>query len=173
MTGRAGRALEGGREDLEDLLRDSAGYVHALIRARLGDTHAAEEAAVETLARIARGLPSLRDAKAYPAWVARIATRCATDAARNGARETSPMVQDPVDPSEGPAAVAIATERAQALRLALDALPGRLRAPILLHHVEGLSCREIAVALGVGLGTVSRRMERARASLRQALGGDR
>ncbi len=173
MTERAERALAGGRDDLERLLTESAGYVHALLRARLGDTHAAEEAAVETLARIARGLATLRDVRAYPAWVARIAARCAADAARNGARETSPLVEEPVDPSRGPAAVAVATERAQALRLALDALPEKLRAPILLHHVEGLSFREIATVLAVGLGTVSRRMERARAVLRRTLGGDR
>ena len=37
----------------------SAGIAHALARARLGDTLLAEDAAAETLRRVARGLPGL------------------------------------------------------------------------------------------------------------------
>jgi RNA polymerase sigma-70 factor (ECF subfamily) len=104
--------------------------------------------------------------------LARIACRCAADASRHGARETSPLLEEPPDPAAGPVAAAVAVERAKALRAALDALPARLREPILLHHVEGLSCREIATALGVGLGTVARRLERARSTLRRRIGGE-
>jgi RNA polymerase sigma-70 factor (ECF subfamily) len=156
---------------IEELLGRSAGLVHAIARARLGDGLAAEEAAVESLARIARGLPGLRDPQAYPRWAARVAERCVAGVARTGP-PAEPLVAEPVDPAGGPVATAVATERSQRLRHALAELRPRLRTPVLLHFVEGLSYREIARTLGVGLGTVARRMERALAVLRRALGGE-
>ena len=62
-----------GRVGKRALLVKSAGLVHALARARLGDTLAADEASAEALFRAARGIRTLRDPVAYPRWLARIA----------------------------------------------------------------------------------------------------
>ena len=71
---RLAEAAQNGRpECLEALLRESAGIVHAIVRARFGESLAAEEAAAEALTRIARDLKKLRNARAYPRWAARIA----------------------------------------------------------------------------------------------------
>jgi RNA polymerase sigma-70 factor, ECF subfamily len=56
-------------------------------------------------------------------------------------------------------------EAQRALRAALDRLPARQRAPLLLVEVEGLSCQEAAAALGVRPGTVKSRIHRARQRL--------
>ena len=168
LVGLVGRARLGDRADLDALLRGSAGLVHALARARLGDPLAAEEATVDALARIARGLPGLRDPSAYPRWAARVTERAAADVARRGIVPGCDRAER-VDPGDGPVAVAVACERAQRVREAVDALPGRLRRPVFLHFVEGLTYREIAATLGVGLGTVARRMDRALAALRRDL----
>jgi RNA polymerase sigma factor (sigma-70 family) len=61
-------------------------------------------------------------------------------------------------------------ERKERLRTAVDSLSRRLREPLMLHFTEGLTYREIAAVLGVGVGTVARRMARTYEILRARLG---
>jgi len=170
LIGLAARARDGDRAALESLLVESAGLVHAVARARLGDSLAAEAAAVDALARAAQALPRLRDPQAYPHWVYRIAARCA-ESARPG-RAVAPEQAERADPGHGPVETLVAAERAQQVRAAVAALPARLREPVYLHFVEGLAYRGVADVLGVGLGTISRRLKRALTLLRRRLGGD-
>ena len=108
----ARRARRGGRADLEELLRQSAGFVHAVARGRLGNSLAAEGAAVDALARAARALPRLKDVQSYPAWLYRIAVRCAADArSRSGAVDIGPL--EPVDPAPFSVKYAIRPLRSQ------------------------------------------------------------
>jgi RNA polymerase sigma-70 factor (ECF subfamily) len=57
------------------------------------------------------------------------------------------------------------------LECALAGLSEAKRVTVLLAEVEGLSCPEIAEALGVPVGTVWTRLHAARRELRRALGG--
>jgi RNA polymerase sigma-70 factor (ECF subfamily) len=157
-------------ERMDDLLSESAGIAHALARARLGDSLAAEEAVADALVRVVRGIRKLEDGKAYVRWLAQIATRCAADAGRRRADAVAPAPEEPADPSGDPADAARTNERAAAIRRAVRDLPPRLRAPVLLHFVEGMSYRDVAEALGTSLSTVSRRMAKALAALRRRLG---
>ena len=56
-----------------------------------------------------------------------------------------------------------------ALRDAVNALPEKLRTPLLLHYMEGYSQQEIARALRLGLPQLKSRMFRARRRLRAML----
>lgn len=163
-------ARNGHPERLEDLLRESAGIAHALSRARLGETLAAEEAAAEALRRVAGGLPRLRDPRSYLGWLRRITIRCATDAVKRRVLEVVPEFDETVAPGEGPAEAARRAERATSINRAVGSLPQRLRDPVLLHFAEGLSYREVARTLGTGLSTVARRMEKSLALLKRTLG---
>ena len=165
--------LNGSPECLEELLEKSAGIVHALARARLGDTLAADEASVEALSRAARGIRKLRDPQAYPHWLARITARAAADTGRKSqAAAATPRLSQVADPSAGPADIAAAGDRARAVQKALFGLRRRVREPLLLHFSEGLPYRQIAEILGIGLGTVARRVSRGLTELRRALGGE-
>ena len=62
---------------------------------------------------------------------------------------------------------------ARAVRDALAALPERYRAVLELYYLSGLRYREIAVALGVPLGTVKTHINRAKERLRGELEGAR
>ncbi len=61
------------------------------------------------------------------------------------------------------------TELRDVLASALAELPPHYRAAIFLRDVEGLSMAEVAVALGVTVGTVKTRAHRARLLLRKRL----
>ena len=56
------------------------------------------------------------------------------------------------------------------LQQALLALPARQREVIVLHHLSDLSVEEVAVALGVSVGTVKSSLSRGRGRLQELLG---
>ncbi|HVR30386.1 MAG TPA: sigma-70 family RNA polymerase sigma factor, partial [Thermoanaerobaculia bacterium] len=63
----------------------------------------------------------------------------------------------------------LSEEATQVVEAALAGLPLRYRAPLVLREIEGLSYREIAVALGCREGTVKSRINRARERLKTLL----
>ncbi|MDF1700929.1 MAG: sigma-70 family RNA polymerase sigma factor [Planctomycetota bacterium] len=165
------RAAHGAdRAALEVLLRETAGFLHALARARMGDGAEAEAVTADALARIAGGLARLRDPQAYPHWAYRILQRCIL---RRGGRMRStvdPATLDRPAATRGPLETVVRLERNQVIAAAVAALPVKLREPVMLHFVSGLAYREIALVLGTGVGTVSRRMKKALGQLRPRLG---
>jgi RNA polymerase sigma-70 factor, ECF subfamily len=61
------------------------------------------------------------------------------------------------------------SEIASLVRDAIEKLPGKLRLPLLLRDIEGLSYQEISEIVNCELGTVKSRIFRARESLREIL----
>lgn len=61
-------------------------------------------------------------------------------------------------------------ERAEMVRAAISRLRPKLRMPILLKYIEGLSYEEIAQVLGCSMGTVASRLNRGHKALAQQLG---
>ena len=80
-------------------------------------------------------------------------------------------------PSGGPSVAAspydeaLRIERARLVQAALLELCFEHRSVLVLREVEGLSCEEVAVALGVPEGTVKSRLSRAREAMRRKLAG--
>jgi len=167
----ATETLNGRPDRLPDLLRESAGIVLAVTRARLGNTLAAEEAAIDALGRASAGFETVRDPAAWPKWIARVAARSAVDTARKSAGVVA-SVTERVSEEPPPDEEVARAEEGRRIRDAVEGLPRRLREPVLLHFVQGLSYRQIAATLGTGLSTVARRMGRALASLERSLGGE-
>lgn len=172
LTELARLAREGERPALEALLSETAGFLHTLARARVRDAAEAEVVTADALTRIASAFGRLRDPQAYPHWAYRILQRCI--ARRGGRRHASldPATLAISDAMPGPASTAVKVERRQVIRRAIDGLPVKVREPVLLHFVHGLTYREVAAVLGTGLGTVARRMNKALDLLRLRLGGN-
>ncbi len=61
----------------------------------------------------------------------------------------------------------VSEQRKEALKNALQKLPAESREIIVLYEFEGLSYRELALALGIPIGTVMSRLSRARRRLQQ------
>ncbi len=90
-------------------------------------------------------------------------TRIAINECRNIQRRRMRVVPtDSFDEGEQPQDIGLAE--------AMDALPEKLRTPLLLKYMEGFTEREIGASLGVPLTTVKSRLFRARRALAQALG---
>jgi RNA polymerase sigma-70 factor, ECF subfamily len=68
-----------------------------------------------------------------------------------------------------PEALMLQSADAQALRLALEALPVEFREVLILRELEGLSYKQIAAITDLPLGTVMSRLARARKRLQQCL----
>lgn len=136
-----------------------------------GDREAATDTTQAAWVEIVRGLPHLRDEKAFPAWAYRIATRRAARfvgsaiASRKLALE---LARGQPNETEAPAS-GIGSE--YDLKRGLAALSAAHRAVVALHYHDDLSVAEIAVALDIPAGTVKTRLMHARARLRHLLEG--
>src|SRR5262249_49302250 len=80
------------------------------------------------------------------------------------------LAQQPSD-QPGPQEAVLQQTMNEELHAALAGLPPEHREVIVLRELEGLSYKEIAVALTIPVGTVMSRLARGRARLQQALSG--
>ena len=129
------------------------------------DPETARDMVQEGWVAIARGLPALRDDRAFLPWAMAIVTRAAARDLRGRirARETvAEMARTAFEPGADP----------PDLRAAIAELPPGQRAALALFYIEGLSVAEVAVALSIPPGTVKTRLMHARHKLRALLTGD-
>ena len=159
----------------------------------LGSFDDAEDLTQETFLRAWRAREQLRDGAAGRAWLYRIATNACLDWLRSRPAERRAMPLP--DASERiPAAAmvpwltpfpgsaeadlpdgrAVARETVTiALTAALQYLPPRQRAALILRDVVGWTARETAAALEISVAATNSATQRARATLRTRLPGDR
>jgi len=134
------------------------------------DAGDADDAVQETFVDVLRGLRSFRGEARLTTWLFRIAIRAATRV-RNRRTARRPTIVDPAEMSadDDPAVHAADRENAARLLAAIDQLPAAQRAVVGLAAIEGLPHAEIAVVLGIPVGTVGSRLHEARDRLRALL----
>jgi len=169
------RARGGDADAFEDLVR---AYQHRVVnyaRAMVSNEADAEDVAQDAFVRAYRGLRTFRGDSSFKTWLYRIVTNAArTHLGKRrdrpeqtaGDAATSPEAFGHPATDEDVEASVIDRDR---IDRALAALPVEMREAVVLRDVEGLDYREIAVALGVPIGTVESRIFRGRARLRDAL----
>ncbi len=113
---------------------------------------AADDLTQEVFLRAYRGYARLRANSNHRAWLYKIATNCACTALKRGQRRAqhhTPLLDELHAASGGqsPPQQAIHAETLAAVRAAIDGLPPRQRAALLLRYVQGLGYAEIAQAL--------------------------
>lgn len=139
--------------------------------AMLGDAESAAEAAQEAFVRAYFTLPKLRKPQAFFSWLVGIADRVAKENRRAARRCPSADLEHVKQP--GTEDGRLADWRSE-VGDAVATLPEPYREVILLRFYGGRSCDEISRDLGVPLGTVTKRLSRAYALLRDRLAdGDR
>lgn len=152
------RAQLGSAAAFEKLVLLRGPHLHRFLSVRLRSEHDVLDALQETLTAAWQSLPRLSTPAKFWPWVCGIAVNKAADVARR-----RPTAEIGVT-----ANVAPEHDELLDLRSALDSLPEQFRQVLLLRHVVGLSEDEVAVALGIRVGTVKSRSSRARRALRKA-----
>jgi RNA polymerase sigma-70 factor (ECF subfamily) len=147
--------------------------VYRLAYRLTGNPHDAEDLTQEVFVRVFRSLSSYTPGT-FEGWLHRITTNLFLDWARRKQRIRFEGLADEMahrlpgsEPT--PAEAFDDSHLDDDVQAALKALPPEYRAAVVLCDIEGFSYEEIAVTLGVKLGTVRSRIHRGRAQLRAAL----
>jgi RNA polymerase sigma-70 factor (ECF subfamily) len=135
----------------------------------LGDATEAEDAAQDAFLRVLEAAPRYRPTAAFRTYLYRVVTRLCLD--RLEKKRPRYVDQLPATPSAdlGPPETLARRESADAVRRALEVLPARQRAAVVLRHYEGLSYQEIADAMNASVKSVERLLVRGRESLADRL----
>lgn len=171
-------AVNGDNEAFGDLIERYKNVLASFIAARVA-RDAIEDLAQEAFLRAFRVLPSLRDPAAFSSWLLGIASHICVDwhrARRHNLSLDASELEQPDQattphraPPSRPEDDALRKEEHQQVLQALDRLPETYRTTLVLKHLEGLSCADIAERQGVALGTVTSRLARAYRMMRERL----
>lgn len=135
----------------------------------LHDPHDAEDAVQEACLRAHRAIDRFRGGDGRPWLLAIVRNVCYSQLRKNRREPVPASFEDDIhgsthDPAEANA-VAWREVKSEFLRQGLERLPPEFREVIVLHELEGMAYREIAVVADIPLGTVMSRLARARAKL--------
>jgi RNA polymerase sigma-70 factor (ECF subfamily) len=181
-------------DELEQLLVRHRPELTAFCYRMLGSASEAEDAVQETALRAWRALDSFEGRAQLKSWLYRIATNVCLDMAAGSQRRARPMDLTPGGSAEGPLGEALGeatwleplpdaslmpesdpAERAlakESVRLAfvaaLQHLPARQRAVLILREVLRWKADETAALLDTSVASVNSALQRARATLAQS-----
>lgn len=167
-------AQAGDREAFEDLVRLTHADTYTLALRLTGNEEDARDVAQEAYLRAYRGLRRFRGDAQFSTWLYRITANCAATQMGRRARHRHDVLDDTfqlADPrtDHDPQLRADASDLRSRLADALDELPPRLRAVVVLRDVYGLSHEDIAAELGITESAAKVRLHRARHKLRDRL----
>jgi len=174
----------GDAEAFARLVRLHEGMVVNLAGRLLGDVEEARDVAQEVFLQVHKRLAAFEGRSSLKTWIYRIAVNQCHNRRRfwhrrRRDRETpfdERALGEPLVPGQRPAAASpydevLRVERARRVQAALLELRFEHRSVLVLREIEGLSCEEVAAALGVPEGTVKSRLSRAREAMRRKLAG--
>ncbi len=187
-------ARDGDEDAFRRLVAPYAPQLHAHCYRMLGSLHDTEDVLQEAMLRAWRGLARFDGRSAFRTWLYRIATNVCLDVIRRRPKRVLPVdyepstVSDPaptanvwIDPypdeqlelEDGYASPEARYEQREAVELAfvaaLQHLPPRQRAVLILREVLGFSAAEVADALGSTDASVNSALQRARRAVEERI----
>jgi RNA polymerase sigma-70 factor, ECF subfamily len=179
-------AREGDEDAYRALVEPHRAELHAHCYRMLGSVHDAEDALQEALLRAWRGLPAFEGRSSTRSWLYTIATNTSLRLIERRGRRVLPADRplDDEDPlwiepysdaglGDGHAAPEARYEQRESVELAfiaaLQHLPARQRAALILREVLGFSAQEVADALQTTVPSVNSALQRARRTLDERL----
>jgi RNA polymerase sigma-70 factor (ECF subfamily) len=176
--------LQGDKTAFGELVRRYGDGVLGYLVRMTGSREQAEDLFQETFERVHAKAHTFRGPQ-FKSWLYTIATRVAVDGFRRGRQMRLVSLNQKLDcdgqdstelgsvaAAQGccdPSQEAIRAEQKQQVRQALESLPAKQRATVVLAYYQGLNCREVAEVMGCSLGTVKTQMYRALHTLARTL----
>jgi RNA polymerase sigma-70 factor (ECF subfamily) len=170
----AGRARDGDRQALEELLGAIRPRALSVCRGVLPHLPDAEDACQDALLSISNKIGSWNGSAHFTSWVHVVALNAARSAyrrMRNQARAADPQLPGPLQQPDPRTTSVIAGTRLDLLEAMekLERTHPKLVEPLLLRDVYQLAYGEIAALLGVPLGTAKAQVHRGRQFTRPLL----
>src|SRR5262245_44740990 len=179
-------ATAGDQAAFGDLVRRHERELHVHCYRMLGSFADAEDVVQETFLRAWRKRDTFDGGPGFRAWLYRIATNACLDELRRTSRQVSsigsyaeiPWLQPYPDrllneiapPDDEPDAVVVSKETIElAFLAAIQLLPARQRAVLILRDVLGWTAQETAEALEMSVPSANSALQRARATMREQL----
>lgn len=139
-----------------------------------GDRATAGDVTQQVFLKLMTSIAQFRGDAEFSTWLYRLVVNVCMDAARR--RQSDPVIATgsslesialPCSPEEDYAR----SQAAHAVRVAVSALPPKLRMTVLLRYFDDLSYEQIATALQCSMGTVASRLSRGHQMLAERLKG--
>lgn len=161
------------RPTWEEVVTNHSAKVYRLAYRLTGNKYDAEDLTQEVFVRVFRSLENFKPGT-LDGWLHRITTNLFLDQARRKSRIRFDALAEDAESKlpgrePGPEQSFEFNNLDLDVQAALEELPPDFRAAVVLCDLEGLSYDEVAVALGVKLGTVRSRIHRGRTMLREKL----
>ena len=173
------RSQRGDTQAFDRLVGEHYVMVYNTAYRMLGSPELAEGATVEAFARAYRSLDRFRGDSAFSTWLYRIVTNVSLGYLRGSTQpvasldegwgEEGAQQREVPDESANPARTALQRRRQQVVHQALQRLSGDHRAVLVLYDLHGFPYEEVSAILGVPVGTVKSRLNRARHALKREL----
>jgi len=177
FTALVARARAGDEFAFEQIMLATEQRVVSIAWRLLGSREDARDAAQDVYLRVFKYLARFRPGEDFRAWLYRITVNVCHDLARK--KRTSGLaqfteidlveataVQETVHPGTDPESHALQEQRLALVRCALQSLPAKERAALVLRDLEGFSTEEVAQALGSRPVTVRSQVSSARAKIK-------
>ena len=163
------RARSGDHEAFAAVVRLYDAKLRGLAFRLLGDRDRMDDALQEAYVRAFRALPRFRGDARVGTWLFRITYNACLDELARGRKVTHVSLDELVEQASGdPEPGDVLGDRSEVVS-ALRALPTDERTVMFLVDVHGFDYAAAAEIVGVPVGTVASRLNRARLSVRQAL----
>jgi len=163
---------QGDRDAFRDLFEVHKDRVYTIAFHYSGNETMARDVSQQVFLKLFTTISQFREDSHFTTWLYRIVANACTDEHRRRRRFVpfSPEIEVRHMTEQGSQESRFhRREVAESVRGAISELTPKLRLPILLKYVEGLSYDEIAQALEVSIGTVSSRLNRGHKMLAQKL----
>jgi RNA polymerase sigma-70 factor, ECF subfamily len=164
---------KGDREAFRLLFEAYKDRVFSIARYSLGDEAAADDVTQQIFVKLITRIGQFRGDSEFSTWLYRLVINSCLDERRKRRRFLPAAEFDSVSKTANkktPETGYARREVADSVRQAIRSLKPKMRLPILLKYIEGLSYEEIAEVLGCSKGTVASRLNRAHKALAKQLG---
>ena len=172
----------GDRNAFGELVRRHGDSLLGYLVHMTGDREQAEDLFQETFKRVHEKSHTFKGSS-FKSWLFKIATNVTYDGFRKKQRAKSRGIKvnfntensdnlvstAPADNSFNPSVATAKAEQVEQVRKAVESLPDRQKAALVLTYYQQLSYREVALALDCSVGTVKTQMYRALKTLAEVL----